>query len=122
MTLLALAFCIMICAIGVVCIAAPSWLVAVMLRHSGRMLYSAAGFRILFGAVLVLAAPASRAPDFIHILGIVVIIAGIILLFVGQKHFRRMINWLVERGAAFVRVWGVLGLVLGCALGYALTP
>jgi energy-converting hydrogenase Eha subunit E len=122
MTLLALVFCILICAIGVVCIAAPSWLVDVMLRHAARMLYYAAGFRILFGAVLVLAAPASRAPDVIYILGIVVIVAGIILLFVGQKRFREMINWLAARGPTFVRVWGVLGLLLGWALGYALAP
>ena len=122
MTLLALVFCIMILAIGVACIVAPSWLLNVMLRHSARLLYPTAGFRILFGAALVLAAPASRAPDFIYILGIVVIVAGITLPFLGQKRFHKMINWLATRGSTFVRVSGVLGLLLGCALGYALTP
>lgn len=122
MTLPALVFCIIICAIAVACIAAPSWIVNVMLRHSARMLYPAAGFRIVFGAALVLAAPESRAPDFIYVLGIVVIVAGIILLFVGHERFQKMIDWLTARRSTFVRFWGILGLLLGCALGYALTP
>ena len=122
MTILALVFCIIICAVGVACIAAPSWLVDVMLRHSARMRYLGAGFRIVLGATLVLAAPASRAPDFLYILGIVVVVSGIILLFVGQERFVSMINWLAARGPTFVRVAGVLGLSLGLALGYALTP
>ncbi len=122
MTLPALIFCAVICAIGVVCIAAPSRLLDVMLRHSERMLHYAAGFRIIFGAALVLAAPASRAPDVIFILGIVVILAGISLLLVGQKRFREMIDWLAARGPGFVQLWGILGLLLGGALGYALTP
>ncbi|NND69949.1 MAG: hypothetical protein HKN43_00055 [Rhodothermales bacterium] len=119
MKLIALIFCIMIFAIGAVCIVAPIRIVNLMNRHSARLHYYAAGFRILFGAVLVLAAPASRAPDFIYILGIVIIVAGIILLLVGQKRFHTMTNWLAERGPMFVRIWGVIGLLFGCALFYA---
>lgn len=122
MTLLALILCTLVCAIGVACIASPSWLVGIMVRHSARMRYFAAGFRILFGAALVFAAPASRAPDFIYVLGIVVIVAGIILVVVGDKRFRLLIDRLAAWRPAFVRVWGALGLLLGLALGYALTP
>ena len=122
MTAPAFFLCFIVFAIGVACVVAPSRLVDLMVRYSGRMLYPAAGFRILFGSALVLAAPASRAPEFILILGIIVILAGVVMLFVGQNRFRKMIDWLVARGPSFVRLWGVLGIILGCALGYALIP
>ena len=122
MTLPALAFCILICAIGVACIAAPSSIMDVMVRNSARLPHYGASFRIVLGIALVLAAPESRAPEVVNIVGIVAILAGLTLLFVGQTHFRKMIDWVVERGPRFVQLWGFVGVVLGLVLGYAVIP
>ena len=123
MTLVALIICLLASALGALGIASPSRLLGVVRYFQTPMgLYFAAGVRVLLGVALLFAAPTSRAPDLIHILGVVIIVIGIITLFFGLERFRRLLDWWSAQGSAFIRGWAVLALVFGLSLAYAIVP
>jgi len=122
MTIGALFFCLLICAVGAMCIASPSRLVTATHRYTARTFYFVASLRVMFGITLIFAAPASRIPNFINILGIVVVFSGVVLFLVGYKRFRKFIDWWASHGSAFIRGTGVLAMMIGVALAYALVP
>jgi len=123
MTLVALIICLLTSAFGALGIASPSRLLGVVRHFQTPMgLYFAAGVRVLLGVALLFAAPTSRAPGLIHILGVVIIVIGVITLFFGLERFRRLLDWWSAQGSAFVRGWAVLALVFGLSLAYAVVP
>ena len=123
MTLIALSICLLTSAFGALGIASPSRLVGLVRRLQTPMgLYFAAGIRVLLGVALLFAAPTSRAPGLIYILGIVIIVIGLITPFFGLERFRSLLDWWSAQGSAFVRGWAVLALVFGLSLAYAVVP
>ena len=123
MTLVALIICLLTAAFGALGIASPSRLLGVVRYVQTPMgLYFAAGIRVLLGAALLFAAPTSRAPGLIYILGVFIIIIGVITPFFGLERFRRLLDWWSAQGSAFVRGWAVLALLFGLSLAYALVP
>jgi membrane protein HdeD len=86
---------------------------------SPSVMYGAALFRILFGFVLLAAAPMSRFPTLLRTFGAVLIIAGIAaaLLDVGQA--QSIIDWMLGQGALFTRLWASVVAVIGAAVVYA---
>ena len=123
MTLVALIICLLTAAFGALGIASPSRLLALVRRLQTPIgLYFAAGIRVLFGVALLFAAPTSRAPGLIYILGVFIIIIGVITPFFGLERFRRLLDWWSAQGSAFVRGWAVLALLFGLSLAYALVP
>ncbi len=123
MTLVALIICLLTAAFGALGIASPSRLLGVVRYLQTPVgLYFAAGIRVLLGVALLFAAPTSRAPGLIHILGVVIIVIGVITPFFGLERFRRLLDWWSEQGSTFVRGWAVLALLFGLSLAYALVP
>jgi hypothetical protein len=123
MTLVALIICLLTAAFGALGIASPSRLLGVVRYFQTPMgLYFAAGIRVLLGVALLFAAPTSRAPGLIYILGVFIIIIGVITPFFGLERFRRLLDWWSAQGSAFVRGWAVLALLFGLSLAYALVP
>ena len=123
MTLVALIICLLASAFGALGIASPSRLLGVVrYLQTPAGLYFAAGIRVLLGVALLFAAPASRAPGLIFILGVVIIVIGGITPFFGLERFRRLLDWWSAQGSAFIRGWAVLALVFGLSLAYAIVP
>jgi len=123
MTLVALIICLLTAAFGALGIASPSRLLGVVRYLQTPMgLYFAAGIRVLLGVALLFAAPTSRAPGLIYILGVFIIVIGVITPFFGLERFRRLLDWWSAQGSAFVRGWAVLALLFGLSLAYALVP
>jgi hypothetical protein len=123
MTLVALIICFLTAAFGALGVASPSRLLGVVRYLQTPMgLYFAAGIRVLLGVALLFAAPTSRAPGLIYILGVFIIIIGVITPFFGLGRFRRLLDWWSAQGSAFVRGWAVLALLFGLSLAYALVP
>jgi uncharacterized membrane protein len=123
MTLVALMICLLTAVFGALGIASPARLLAVVRHFQTPMgLYFAAGIRLLLGVALLFAAPTSRAPGFINILGVLIIVIGVITLFVGLKRFRSLLDWWSAQGSAFIRGWAVLALLFGLLLAYAIVP
>ena len=123
MTLAALIICLLTAAFGALGIASPSRLLGVVRYLQTPMgLYFAAGIRVLLGVALLFAAPTSRAPGLIYILGVFIIVIGVITPFFGLERFRRLLDWWSAQGSGFVRGWAVLALLFGLSLAYALVP
>ena len=77
MTLVALIICLLLSALGALGVASPSRLLGVVRKFQTPMgLYFAAALRVVLGVALFFAAPTSRAPDLIRILGVVIIVMG----------------------------------------------
>lgn len=121
MTLVALIICLLIVAVGILGIASPQQLLAFVRKFQTPFgLYFAAALRILLGVALVFAAPTSRAPDVIHILGFFIIVIGVVTPFFGLARFRRLLDWWLAQGAGFVRGWAVFAMIFGLLLAYAI--
>ena len=123
MAVIALVLSLFVAALGVLGIGSPSRLLGVVRRfQTPAGLYFAAAIRLLMGVVLFFAAPASRAPEVLRILGVVIIVAGLITPFFGLERFRRFLDWWVAKGASFVRAWAAFAFVFGLLLAYSLVP
>ena len=123
MALLALLFSLFVTTVGVIGLVSPARLFHIVQRfQSSAVLYVAAGFRVVFGASLFFAAPSSRAPEAILMVGIVVFVSGLVTPFFGIERFRRILNWWSARGPVIKRVWAGVALALGLLCAYAVTP
>jgi len=83
-------------------------------------LYAIAGLRIAIGLVFVFAAPASRAPRTLHVLGLIVIVAGLSTPWFGLARARAVVNYLASAGPLLMRLEAVAGMALGGFLVYVL--
>ena len=123
MTFVALVLSIAIAALGALGLAAPERLLATVERFiTPQGLAFAAGIRLVLGGALWLAAPESRAPDLLRVLGAITVIAGIATPFVGVERARRLFDWWSGLGPFALRGWSILAIALGIGLGYALLP
>ncbi len=123
MTLVALIICLLLSALGALGVASPYRLLGVVRKFQMPIgLYFAAALRVVLGVALFFAAPTSRAPELIRILGVVIIVMGIITPFFGIERFRRLLDWWSAQGPALIRGWAVLALAFGLSLAYAVDP
>jgi len=81
-------------------------------------LYAIAALRIAIGLVFVLAAPASRAPRTLRVLGLIVIIAGLTTPWFGVARARAVLNWLASAGPLLMRLDAGVGMAIGGFLVY----
>ena len=123
MTFVALIICLLTAAFGALGIASPSRLLGVV-RHfqTPTGIYVAAGIRVVLGVALLFAAPASRAPSLIFVLGVFIIVIGAGTPLFGLERFRSLLDWWSAQRPAFIRGWAVLALAFGLALAYAIVP
>jgi len=121
--LLALLIGLFIVATGMCGVAAPHGLLtAVRFVLTPRGLYLVAAVRVVFGVILVLVAPSSRAPRVLRLLGLIMLVAGLTTPFFGLDRARAMLDWWSARGPAFMRVWAGLAVALGVFVVYAVAP
>jgi hypothetical protein len=81
-------------------------------------LYAIATMRIGIGLVLVAAAPASRAPRTLRVLGLTVIIAGLMTPWFGVSRARAVLNWWASAGPLLMRLDAAAGMAIGGFLVY----
>jgi hypothetical protein len=81
-----------------------------------------AALRIAIGLVFVLAAPASRAPRTLRVLGVIVIIAGLMTPWFGVARARAVLNWLASAGPLLMHLDAVVGMAIGGFLVYVFRP
>jgi hypothetical protein len=121
--LVALLVGLFIVAMGMFGIAAPHGLLAAVRSIlTLRGLYLVAAVRIVFGVILVLVAPSSRAPRVLRLLGFIMLVAGLTTPFFGVDRARAMLDWWSAGGPAFMRLWAGFAVALGAFVVYAVAP
>jgi hypothetical protein len=123
MTLAVALFGLFVAVLGAVGIASPRRLLDRVTRvQSQAGLYSIAGLRLGVGLALLLAAPESRLPPYLQVLGVLALISGAATPFVGVSRFEAILDWWRRRGPGFVRAWSGLVLLFGASLLWAVFP
>jgi hypothetical protein len=84
-------------------------------------LYVAAAIRFTVGVALVAAAPASRAPWPLRILGAAIAIGGMLTPFWGEAMARTVLSSWDAMGPGMVRLWSAAGAILGAFIIWTLT-
>jgi hypothetical protein len=111
---------VFIAALGMLGIAVPEvFLRTVRVFQTPPAIYLAAVIRGVFGVVLVLAAPVSRAPRVLSVLGFLIIMGGLLTPFVGLRGAEVVLEWWSAGGPAFVRLWAGVALAIGVFIVYA---
>jgi hypothetical protein len=106
---------------GAVGIVSPARLLEIARRfQTPSGIYAATGVRLVLGLALFLAAPGSRAPAVLEVLGIVIMVAGLITPMFGLERFRRILDWWSAQGPGFLRAWAACVMAFGLYLIYAL--
>ena len=126
MKTLAFVIGLLIGAVGVVGIIAPSGLVWIA-EHSvtSDVFYVIATVRVAFGLVLISVASVSRAPKTLRVLGYIILILGITTALTGLVAIDRahtIIEWWLRQGSGIVRLTGIPVLALGGFVAYACAP
>jgi hypothetical protein len=80
--------------------------------------YAIGTLRTAIGLVFVLAAPASRAPRTLRVLGLIVIIAGLTTPWFGVARARAVLDWLASAGPLLMRLDACVGMAMGGFLVY----
>ena len=73
----------------------------------------AVGIRIVVGILFLMAASDTRAPSFITAMGILFLLAGVAIPFIGSARIERLANGWMERPDWVLRVWAVAAGGLG---------
>ena len=81
-------------------------------------LYAITFLRIAIGLIFVFAAPASRAPRTLRVLGLVVIIAGLMTPWFGVTRAQAILNWVASAGPLLMRLDACVGMAMGGFLVY----
>jgi hypothetical protein len=81
-------------------------------------LYAIAALRIALGLVFVSAAPASRAPRTLRVLGVIVILAGLTTPWFGVVRTRAVLDWSASEGRSFMRLAAGVTMAIGSFLVY----
>ena len=109
--------------IGVWGMLVPSRLIAFAARFgTTRGLWFAAGIRVVLGLALWFAAPASRAPLLLQVLGAIALVAGVMLPFIGLERFKALLDWWTKLSPTAVRFSCVFSVAFGAAILWALVP
>ncbi len=123
MIIVVLAFCVLMAVLGAVAMVAPASLVEMasfVITPAG--LYTAAGVRVLLGVAMLVIASRSRVPKTLRVFGVILIVAGLILPFLEVEFIRGIMDWWLALGPGVVRTWGVMAILVGALLAYAVTP
>jgi hypothetical protein len=107
--------------IGLIGLARPVAVIQVIdsLLRTPRGLYVAALMRLVGGAILVLAAPSTRFPPIIWLIGLIAIVAAVGLVLVGFKRVRKLVDWWTRASTTLLRIGFLVATAFGGFLLYA---
>jgi hypothetical protein len=109
--------------IGVWGVLAPSRIADFATRFGskgGR--WFAAGIRLILGLALWFAAPASRAPLLLQVLGAIALVAAAIIPFMGVDRFKALLDWWTQLSPTAVRFSCLFAVAFGATILWALLP
>ena len=84
-------------------------------------LYAAGVVRLTMGLVVILYAPASRAPKSLRALGALMCMQALAATVLGPDRARAVLEWETMQGTALLRVGAAVALAAGCFLAFAVS-
>jgi len=109
--------------VGVWGVLAPRRIAELVSRFgSAGGLWFAAAIRLVFGLGLWFAAPASRAPLLLQVLGVIALIAALVLPFLGVDRFKSLLDWWTKLSPTAMRLNCLVAVAFGAAVLWALLP
>lgn len=84
-------------------------------------LYAAGAVRVAMGLVVILSAPASRAPKTLGALGAVMCMQALAATLLGPDRARAVLEWETMQRTALLRVGAAVALATGCFLVFAVS-
>ena len=82
-------------------------------------LYVIAAARIVIGLVFIRAAPQSRAPRVLRLVGIVAVALGVATALVSVEQAAAVLRWELAQGTALIRVAAAFWLIFGAFVTFA---
>jgi hypothetical protein len=83
--------------------------------------YAAGAVRLAMGLVLILSAPASRAPKTLRALGALMCMQALTATLLGPDRARTVLEWETMQGTAVLRVGAALALACGAFIAFAVS-
>lgn len=120
MTQVAILLSLAIAAMGAIGIVSPDTMLQI--GRPFETLYGSTAVHLILGGALVLAAPRSRAPRALLVVGLGSFVTGLLELFLGVPLGRAGHDWSVAQGDAFLRICAVFILALGSGFTFLLWP
>jgi len=120
MTQVAILLSLAIAAMGAIGIVSPDTMLQI--GKPFETLYGSTAVHLILGGALVLAAPRSRAPRALLVVGLSSFVTGLLELFLRVPLGRAGHDWWVAQGDLFLRFWGVLALAFGSGFTFLLWP
>ena len=113
-------FGVVIVALSVWGVVVPNRLIALVTgsMNRGAGLYVGIGSRVVLGVALIVAAPPAKFPTLFAVLGWISIAAAIALALFGRTRLRALLGWFERLPTTLVRLWLMVGVVLGAFLLY----
>jgi hypothetical protein len=116
------AFGVAVCAVSVWGLSAPDnmWKLLNRVMDTTWGIWAAAFGRLIFGAVLIIAAPVSQFPQLFIVLGWIAIAAAVAIFFMGRVRLRKFVAWFERLSSAATRLWLLFALAFGAFLIYGI--
>ena len=116
-----LVFGVLILLAGVVILAKPESIFGILRSHSESLSVHilAVATRIVLGVALIVYAGDSKHPHILEILGWLTIAAAIGLGVIGRSNFKRLMKWALALALPYGRIGGVVAVLFGGFLVYA---
>jgi hypothetical protein len=108
--------------VGVLGIASPDRVTTVRRQYFATpvRLYAAGAIRVAMGLVVILCAPASRAPKTLRALGAVMCMQGLAATLFGPERARAILEWETMH-PALLRAGALVAVATGCFVVFAVT-
>jgi len=87
--------------------------------QKGNRIYLAGAIRILFGVVLLLAAPDCRLILVIYVLGILIALAGSVIFIIKPEKIKAMLSKMSTKPDSFVRIMMIMAITIGALILYS---
>jgi len=84
-----------------------------------KRIYLAGAIRIVFGTVLLMAAPLCRLSIFIYTLGGLMMIAGLSIFMISPEWIYKMLDWWQTKPPLVARLMGLVALSIGALILYS---
>jgi hypothetical protein len=109
--------------VGVVGLISPNGLTTVRRLYFATpvALYAAGAVRVAMGLVVILCAPATRAPKTLRLLGAVMCMQALTATLLGPNRARTVLGWETMQGTAMLRVGGAVALATGAFIAFAVS-